>query len=144
MTTTEKKAQILVVDDDAKILQVCATFLEKVGHDVTAVDGAAKALRAVQKKDYDIVLTDIRMPGVTGDVLIKQLAQAQPDLATIIMTGYPTMELAIDAVGKGVYEFVTKPFKLQELSDVVERALERRAEAILRQQRRFAASLLDM
>lgn len=141
---TDSKARILVVDDERTVREVCAVALRKMGHDVTAVEDAVKALRLAQEEEFDIVLTDIRMPGVTGDTLIEQLKSLRPDLCTIIMTGFPTMELAIDAVGKGVYEFVTKPFRLEELRAAVDKALARRADEILRPQRRFAEALLAM
>ena len=144
MNGAGEKANILVVDDDERIRHICTTFLSKVGHEVTAAEGADTALREVQKGDFDIVLTDIKMPGIRGDVLIDRLKVVRPQLASVIMTGFPTMELAIAAVGKGVCEFITKPFKLEDLKNIVAKVLEDRAAEIERTQRSFAQSLLAM
>ena len=138
------KARILVVDDDERICRICKTFLEKIGHEVTVADGAPAAMKEVGGTSFDIVLTDIRMPDTSGDVLIERLRKVRPELAAVIMTGYPTMELAIGAVGLGVYEFLTKPFKLAELDGAVQKVLERRASEQSRIQRHFAEQLLQM
>ncbi|MFH1568845.1 MAG: HDOD domain-containing protein, partial [Gemmatimonadota bacterium] len=144
MRLAADKARILVVDDDERIRRICTTFLTKIGHQVTAADSAQSAMREICGRPLDILLTDIRMPDVSGSVLIDRLQQLKPELAAVIMTGYPTMELAIEAVGKGVYEFLTKPFKLTELQAAVDRVMERQAAAQSRIQRGFADRLLDM
>ena len=140
----KESANILVVDDDERIRQICTTYLTKVGHDVTTAERAEDAMSRINERDFDIVLTDIRMPGIPGDVLIEKLKKVRPGLAAVVMTGYPTMELAIDAVGKGVYEFLTKPFKLAELQATVEKVLQRRFEEKERVRREFAAALVEM
>jgi len=144
MKAAPVKARILVVDDDERIRRICKTFLEKIGHQVTVSEGAQAAIGAANEADYDIVLTDIRMPDISGDVLIRRLRDVRPELAAVIMTGYPTMELAIDAVSLGVYEFLTKPFKLAELDGAVQKVLERRAADQSRIERQFVERLFEM
>ena len=144
MITEKESANILVVDDDEKIREICTKYLTKVGHEVSTAERAEDAISQINDRNFDIVLTDIRMPGIPGDVLIGKLKKVRPELAVVVMTGYPTMELAIDAVGKGVYEFLTKPFKLAELQATVEKVLQRRSEEKERAQREFAAALVEM
>lgn len=144
MKAAPVQAKILVVDDDERIRRICKTFLGKVGHEVTVAEGAQIAIEAAGKADFDIVLTDIRMPDITGDVLIDRLRKVHPELAAVIMTGYPTMELAIDAVSLGVYEFLTKPFKLAELDGAVRKVLERRAAEQTRIERQFVERLFEL
>ena len=144
ITTAKELVNILVVDDDERIRQICTTFLEKVGHKVTTAERAEEALALANETRFDVVLTDVRMPGITGDVLIEKLKKVRPDLVAVIMTGYPTLELAIDAVGIGVHEFLTKPFKLAQLQATIDKVLKRRSEEKDRAQREFASSLVEM
>ena len=138
VATARETANILVVDDDERIRQICSTFLQKVGHEVIAAESAEEAISRANETRFDVVLTDVRMPGMTGDVLIEKLKKVRPELVAVIMTGYPSMELAIDAVGLGVHEFLTKPFKLAELQAAIDKVLRRRAEEKERAQREFA------
>ena len=144
VATARETASILVVDDDERIRQICTTFLQKVGHEVIAAENAEEATTQAKETQFDVVLTDVRMPGMTGDVLIERLKKVRPELVAVIMTGYPSMELAIDAVGLGVHEFLTKPFKLAELQATIDKVLRRRAEEKERAQREFASSLVEM
>ena len=142
--TDPYKVSILVVDDDERIRQLCMTYLQKLGHEVSPAASADQALELAHARKFDVLLTDIRMPGTTGDVLIEQLTRDCPDTAAVIMTGYPTMELAIDAVGNGVYEFITKPFKLTELRQVFRKVVRRRGAETSRSWQQFARELLSM
>jgi FixJ family two-component response regulator len=140
----QTKIKVLVVDDDARLRKLCAAFLQKIGHTTVAVDGAEQALKEARKQKFDLVLTDINMPGMTGDVMIDHLQEIQPEIVPVIMTGYPSMELAIEAVRKGVYEFLTKPFQMNDFQQAIERAINRRRDEVQRVQREFADALLDV
>jgi len=115
-----------------------------MGHDATPASSADAAIALVRQKSFDVVLTDIRMPGMTGDKLIERLQEEQPDIVALIMTGYPSMDLAIDAVQKGVYQFLTKPFRMSDLRLAVARALERHQDQERRAHASFAQALFEI
>ena len=135
---------ILIVEDQEKIRTMCTSVLENAGFRVQSAEDGKQTLEKVQDQRFDLVLTDIRMPGISGDLLIDRIKKIQPDMAFVIMTGFPTMELAIDAVHKGVGEFLTKPFRIDDLKKSVEYALTERAKETERAQRAFADSILRM
>ncbi|MBT7860292.1 MAG: HDOD domain-containing protein [Gemmatimonadetes bacterium] len=132
------------MDDEETVRRTCAALLNKMGHDATPASSADAAIALVRQKSFDVVLTDIRMPGMTGDKLIERLREEQPDIVPLIMTGYPSMELAIDAVQKGVYQFLTKPFRMSDLRLAVSRALERHESQERRAQISFAQALFEL
>lgn len=144
MVDISRKANILVVEDDETVRKTCVRLLTTLGHKVTPAASAEAGVALVRQQTFDLLLTDIHLPGQSGDSLIRQLRQEQPDLVALIMTGYPTMELAIDAVEQGVYSFITKPFQLVDLRNAVNEALKRRDESRQRSQDQFARSLLEM
>ena len=135
---------ILIVEDQKKIRTMCTSVLENAGFRVQSAEDGEQALAKVQDQRFDLVLTDIKMPGISGDLLIDRIKSIQPDMAFVIMTGHPTMELAIEAVHKGVGEFLTKPFRIHELKSSIEYALAERAKETERAQRTFADSILRM
>ena len=142
MKSPESKPTVLLVDDEVMVRNSCTNVLKKLGYEVVVVDGAAQALKRAKLKKFDVLLTDIRMPEMTGDVLITCLKKLQPDIIPIIMTGFPSVELAIDAIHKDVSEFIAKPFGVQQLQETLKNALEKKAATDLRAQREFAAGLL--
>ena len=138
------KVKILVVEDNERMRKVCVQLLHKTGYEVVAASNGNEALACVREQDFDLLLTDINMPGMSGDALIDHIKEIQPEILPVIMTAYPTMELAIESIGKGVSEFLTKPFRLEQLRSTIERAIARRETNVQRVQRQFAEKLLDM
>lgn len=119
----EKRPRILVVDDEPFIRDVIADFLTMEGFDVrTAADGQFAA-QELSKGMFDVVLTDLKMPNVAGLDLLKHITVAYPATLTIIMTGFGTVETAIDAMKQGAYDYVLKPFKTDEIIQVIRRAI---------------------
>lgn len=139
-----EKTKILVVEDNERMRKVCVQLLRKSGYEVVAASNGDEALARVREQDFDVLLTDINMPGMSGDVLIDRVKELRPEILPVIMTAYPTMELAIESVGKGVSEFLTKPFRLEQLQSTIQRAIARRQTEVQRVQRQFAEKLLDM
>ncbi len=122
----EDSPRILVVDDEKVIRDMLADFLSMEGYQVrTAEDGAA-ALGELEKGSYDLVISDLKMPKVGGIALLDEIAKTSPDALTVIMTGFGTVETAIDAMKRGAYDYVLKPFKVDEVMHVVQRGLEKR------------------
>jgi response regulator RpfG family c-di-GMP phosphodiesterase len=126
-TLTEREAsQILVVDDELVIRQILADFLSMEGYQVqTAEDGKA-ALDKLEATTFDIVISDMKMPRVGGIELIETIRERGVDVLTVIMTAYGTVETAIEAMKKGAYDYLLKPFKMEEVIRVVERGLQNR------------------
>src|SRR5262249_44288024 len=117
---------ILVVDDEQVIREILADFLTMEGFNVrTAKDGQA-ALTEVSRMHFDLVLSDLKMPNMGGIELLEEISRHAPNIITIIMTGFGTVETAIDAMKRGAYDYIMKPFKMEEVVHTVRRGLERR------------------
>jgi response regulator RpfG family c-di-GMP phosphodiesterase len=121
--------RILIVDDEPKICQFLEVLLRREGHEVSSVYNATEALRHVQQNALDLVITDLKMPGMDGFELVRQIKASQPNLPIIMITGYATVETAVSALRVGVEDYVTKPFNVEELRRVIGRTLEARGMA---------------
>lgn len=118
--------KVLIIDDEPVVLDLCERILTAEGYRVvTAGNGWEGIERLRDEGDVDVVLTDIKMPGLDGLETIQIMRETHPDLVTVVMTGFSTMDLAIQAVKLGIDEFVVKPFAPPELSHAVSRALEK-------------------
>ncbi len=138
---TEDCPRILVVDDEKVIRDMLADFLSMEGYVVrTAEDGAA-ALVELARGSYDLVISDLKMPKMGGIALLDEMGKTAPDALTVIMTGFGTVETAIDAMKRGAYDYVLKPFKVDEVMHVVHRGLEKRRMAAENMRLREALSL---
>lgn len=108
---TQKKKTVLVVDDDYHILESLRLLLDAYGYDAVTADNAAGALDKLRDMDVDIVLTDIRMPGMDGLELAGKIHDSIPELPVLIMTAWAEIEVAVDAVKRGAFDFIVKPYK---------------------------------
>lgn len=121
-----EKSRILVVDDEKLIRDVLADFLSLEGYVVrTAADGAA-AITELDRGRYDMVISDLKMPNMGGLELLREVSAKFPETLTVIMTGFGTVETAIDAMKRGAYDYILKPFKVEEIVHIVQRGLEKR------------------
>jgi DNA-binding NtrC family response regulator len=118
-------AHILVVDDDDNLRWVTQTQLEDAGYRVTTVPSGEAALTALDRQRPSMVLTDLKMPGISGIELLERLRSQEPDLPVVLMTAFGTIQSAVQAVKAGAYDYLTKPIDPEELLLVVGRALER-------------------
>ncbi len=116
-------ATILVVDDEKFIVEAISQHLRDSGYQVVGLVDSTKALEAVRNEDFDLVLTDLRMSGVSGIDLARAVCDKDTDTQVIVLTGYATLDSAIESVSLDVYSYLNKPFDLRELSQVVDRAL---------------------
>lgn len=116
---------ILVVDDDENVRWVTQTQLEDAGYRVTEVPSGEAALAVLEKERPSLVLTDLRMPGISGIELLERIRAQEPELPVVLMTAYGTIQSAVQAVKAGAYDYLTKPIDSEELLLVVSRALER-------------------
>src|SRR6478736_1058511 len=126
MTTPhDERPRVLIVDDEKFIRDILADFLGMEGYLVrTAEDGAA-ALNELHHAPYDLIISDLKMPRMGGIELLEAISTAAPNALTVIMTGFGTVETAIDAMKRGAYDYILKPFKVEEVIHVVQRGLEK-------------------
>jgi len=117
---------ILVVDDKDSMRTMLSQTLGEDGYVVDAVEDGKKALDMARLKNYDLVLTDLKMPNMDGLEVLSNLKDIDQDMAVIIMTAYGTVESAVSAMKQGAFDFITKPFDPDHLSMLIERALENR------------------
>ncbi|MGD0264204.1 MAG: sigma-54 dependent transcriptional regulator [Candidatus Methylomirabilota bacterium] len=134
-----ESAKLLVVDDDPEIVAVLAELLKKEGHHVTACAAGAAAISAGRDEKFDVVLADIRLPDMDGLTVLRAFQEASPEAAVVVMTAFGTVETAIQAIKAGAYDYIPKPFKLDEVRIVVQRALERKR--LLQENRRYRQEL---
>jgi DNA-binding NtrC family response regulator len=119
--------KILVVDDEVGMATLLRNYLAREGYDVTTAPSAEVALPMVEEQDIAVVLTDLRMPGIGGMDLVRELHALQPDTQVVLMTAFGSIDTAIEAIKAGAYHFVTKPVKLPEVGALVRKALTERA-----------------
>src|SRR5262249_33398549 len=121
----DERPRVLIVDDEKFIRDILADFLGMEGYHVrTAEDGAA-ALGELNRSSYDLIISDLKMPRMGGIELLEAIGTAAPNALTVIMTGFGTVETAIDAMKRGAYDYILKPFKVEEVIHVVQRGLEK-------------------
>ena len=121
----EERPRVLIVDDEKFIRDILADFLGMEGYVVrTAEDGAA-ALNELTQARYDLIISDLKMPRMGGIELLEAIGVHAPQALTVIMTGFGTVETAIDAMKRGAYDYILKPFKVEEVIHVVQRGIEK-------------------
>ncbi len=120
-------AQILVVDDDRAMREMLASLFKERGLWVEEASSAQAALELVADRDFDAVLSDIRMPGLSGIEMVGQLRRLRPRTPVVLMTAFGTIDSAVDAMRAGAFDYITKPFEPDAVSFAIERAIERSA-----------------
>lgn len=118
--------RILIVDDEARMTDSLCALLARAGHSTAGAYDAEGAERLLAQDDFDVVLTDLRLPGPSGLAVLKAAHAADPERPVIIMTAYATLEAAVAAIGEGAYDFLIKPVDQHELELTISRALDRR------------------
>ncbi len=121
----KRNPKILVVDDETIVKQVVLDFLEMKGFEVSGADNGKEALEVLSGSEFDLVLSDIRMPEMDGIELLKKMRKLYPDTGVIMFTGFADIHAAVDAMKLGAFDYVAKPFNFDELLLNVEKALER-------------------
>jgi DNA-binding NtrC family response regulator len=121
-----KKGSLLLVDDDRHVLESMAEWLREQGYKVDVATDRAAALAAVDRKVFDLVLADIRLPDGDGFDILAHCRQTRPEMSVILMTGYGTVEVAVEAIRAGAFDFLTKPLIDEELQMAIQRALNQR------------------
>ncbi|RLB07677.1 MAG: sigma-54-dependent Fis family transcriptional regulator [Deltaproteobacteria bacterium] len=119
------KQKILVVDDEKSMCDFLEIMLRKEGYDVTCTTSGEKALQLLEDSLYSMVLTDVRMPGVDGFDVLRKTKEISPDTVVIMITAYGSPEGAVTAMKEGAYDYITKPFRIEEVKLTIRKALER-------------------
>ena len=118
--------RILVVDDELSMRQFLEILLLKEGYDVTTAAGGADAIRCLDEAPFDLVVTDVKMPDVDGLKVLAKSRDVDPDTIVIMITAFASMESAIQAMNIGAYDYITKPFKVEEIRHIIRNALEKK------------------
>ncbi|HAY78909.1 MAG TPA: sigma-54-dependent Fis family transcriptional regulator [Planctomycetaceae bacterium] len=118
--------RILVVDDEQSMCELLETDLRLRKFDVASSTSASAALELSQQEDFDVVLTDLRMPGMSGTELCERITANRPDVPVVVMTAFGSMETAVAAIRAGAYDFVTKPIEMDLLGITLQRAVKHR------------------
>lgn len=118
------KKRILVVDDDESLRWVTQAQLQQSGYDVAAAANAASALEQIRNLPADLVITDLKMPGMSGLDLLKEIRSLYPEIIVIMVTAFGTVENAVEAMKAGAYDYITKPVNMDELRLIVNRGFE--------------------
>src|SRR3989338_1033670 len=119
----ESQVSMLIVDDDQSILNFISIFFRDYGYLVVGCSNAGEALVALEKKRFDVVLTDITMPDISGIELLEKIHTANKEIPVILMTGYPDLNKAIEAIKKGAFDFIVKPYNPDYLIHSVKKAV---------------------
>lgn len=125
-TSQTKARSVLVVDDERDMCDLIVDFLGREGYEVEAAHTGPEALARVREQDYDVVVTDLRMPGMDGIEVLREVKALRPDVPVILITAFGSIDLAIEAMKAGAFYFVTKPFKMRQLEALVAKAAEQR------------------
>jgi two-component system, OmpR family, phosphate regulon sensor histidine kinase PhoR len=128
MTTNSAKLhlhnpRILIIDDEPRIRDACTLVLSDKGFDVAAASDGEQGLQMIKEKHYDIVLVDLMMPTISGFDVLSEVRDHHPDTVVIVITGYATLEHSIEAMKKGAFDFIPKPFTPDQLRAVVDKSL---------------------
>jgi FixJ family two-component response regulator/glycine cleavage system H lipoate-binding protein len=121
-----KSPRILVVDDEPGVLKSCRRILTREEWDVDTVSNAEDALGMVKREQYDVIITDMIMPKMSGMDLLKIAKESKPEISIIMITGYATVKTAVMAMKLGAFDYIPKPFTPEELSSVTDRAIARK------------------
>jgi DNA-binding NtrC family response regulator len=125
-TPLHKSLRILFADDETALQEFMRSELPRLGHEVTVCPDGKTAVKALEKGGYDAAILDLRMPGLGGIEVLEHLKRVTPDTEAVIMTGYASMETAIEAVRLGAFDYITKPCKLAQIETVLGKVAEKR------------------
>jgi DNA-binding NtrC family response regulator len=123
-----ENTRILIVDDDENIRKVLTTILEEEGYTVDSAENARKAIERTKKNFYNLALIDIRLPDMEGIELLTKMRDTTPKMRKIIITGYPTLQNAIEAVNRGADAYILKPFNMDKVLATIKEQLRKQEE----------------
>ncbi len=119
-------SKILIVDDEQSMRDFLAIMLKKEGHEIVTAENGGDALKAVQVEIFDLVISDVKMPGIDGIAVLKSIKEISPETVVIMITAFATAETAVEAMKLGASDYIIKPFKVDELKIIINNSLEKR------------------
>jgi len=125
---SEKKIKLLIIDDESIVHKSCNRILRGTRFEITNAESGEEGLQLVEEIDFDLVLTDLMMPGISGMEVLNHLIKEKPEIIVIVFTGFATVDSAREALKKGAFDYIPKPFTPKELTDVLNNAVDERAE----------------
>jgi DNA-binding NtrC family response regulator len=133
--------KLLIVDDEPDMLKLLSMIIrERTPYEVTTTNNPLEALRLAREGSFDLIITDLKMPGLDGSELLDALKNEQKDIPVIIITAYATLESAMETMSKGCFDFITKPFRKEQILLTIDKALKwstlQKENAALREQLR--------
>jgi two-component system response regulator PilR (NtrC family) len=123
---TKHTGDILIVDDERSMREFLGIYLRREGYRIEAASGGNEAIASIKARAFDVIITDLRMPDVDGLTILAEAKRIRPDTEVIVVTAFSTTETAIAAMKAGAHDYLTKPFKIDEVGLVVDRAMEKR------------------
>jgi DNA-binding NtrC family response regulator len=121
-----QKTQILILDDEPIVCKRLKPAFQKAGYEVETFSDSASAMARIDEKRFDIIITDLKMKGTDGMHFLERIKEIAPDTGVIVITGFATSDTAKESFRKGAFDFVAKPFKLNDILDTVRRLEEKR------------------
>ncbi|MCX8043573.1 MAG: diguanylate cyclase [Desulfobacterota bacterium] len=137
----KKNVSVLIVDDEATARDMVADILTDDGYTVTATDSGENALKLLERSSFDLIISDLMMQGMNGIELTKRIKAAGVDAPIIVITGFATIEHAVESMKAGAYDFITKPFNIDQIKITVQKALETKRLQRLAGEREFYKQL---
>jgi two-component system sensor histidine kinase/response regulator len=122
----ETKYKILIIDDEEVVLDSCTQILKNSGHSLKTASDGSKGMKLLQEFLPDLVFVDLKMPGISGFEVLEKIQEFDPTIVTVVITGFATVSSAVDAMKKGAYDFLPKPFTPDEFRLITRRSLEKR------------------
>ena len=114
--------RVLVVDDETDLAESCAYFLERAGYEARCVASATEALEMLKQESFSVVISDVRMPRMSGMELLSAIRQLDPDIEVLLLTGYPDLQMAVSAIKQGAFDYLAKPYGEEDLIERVAKA----------------------
>ncbi|HIE04593.1 MAG TPA: response regulator [Candidatus Latescibacteria bacterium] len=133
---------MLLVEDEDSLREILEEFFKSRGYEVVAVGSGEEALEVISNRKFQIGLLDLKLPGMDGIELARRVREDDPDMLVLIMTGYPSVESVKEAAESGVYDYIVKPFRLDELEKIIEQVM--KEWRMSRENRRLRKKLADL
>ena len=122
----KKIGRVMVVDDEENIREVLSNYLNSLGYEVETANDGQDALEKFEVGGYDLIISDLLMPTIDGLELLKKIRDKDREVIFLMITGYPSIETAVEAIKKGAYDYITKPFHMEDVKLRIERAFEKK------------------